>query len=210
MKIGTKKLDEWGIVTEFDIGDPVVKTKQYEVPGRHGAIDASEALTGYPIYGNRSIEIVLYIHGKSPEEYQATYDDIYAYCHGKVRTISFPFDKGCFYEGRLKVKPAQKDLSHGIVTISADCYPYAFKEALTIVDISSSTTDARHVVLQNAGMPTKIHIETDAEITIERRNSSKTYGKGNHTVLIPLLIDSETIIVSGAATAHIYYQEGKL
>ena len=68
MRIGTKNIEDWGIVTSIDIGSPTVKKKEYEVPGLSGTIDASEILTGYPIYGNRPVQLEIYIHGKTPEE----------------------------------------------------------------------------------------------------------------------------------------------
>lgn len=207
MYIGEKKVEDWGIITAFTIGTPPVVKKEYEVPGRHGLIDASEAMTGYPIYRNRPVSIEIYIPG-APEEYKKVYDEIKDHCHGKKRAVVFDFDKEYYYEGRWNV--GQNENARGYVTISADCYPYALKKDLTVIDISSAETTARKVVLPNAGMPTKLAIETDAEITIKRGNKSTTYGAGQTTVHAPLLIDDEVVTISGAANATISYQEGKI
>ena len=210
MYIGEKQLEKWGIVTGFVIGAPRVRTKKYDVPGRMGNIDATEALTGYPVYDNRDIRIELHISAKSPEEYQELYDEIYKYCHGKIKTITFPFDSDFCYEGRLDVSVSQTDKSHGNVSITADCYPYALKKRVTAVNISSKSAESRVIQLNNAGMPTKLTIETDAPITVTRGKKTVVYSAGKTTMHAPLLIESEEITVSGAAEATIYYQEGKI
>lgn len=209
MYIGEKKLEDWGIVTSFSIGDAPIRTKEYTVPGRHGTIDASESLTGYPIYGDRPIVINILAHGKTPEEYQVLYDEINKYCHGKTRKIVFPFDSEYYYEGRMQVSISQSDNSRGEVTITATCYPYALKENVTYIDASSKSTKERYITLTNSGMPTKVTVTTDAKITIIRGSSEKTLSAGNYT-LTPLLTDDEIITVSGAATVQFSYQEGKL
>lgn len=207
MYIGDKKIEGWGVVTAFTIGTPPVVKKEYEVPGRQGLIDASEALTGYPFYKNRPVSIEVYIQG-TPEEYKKVYDEIKGYCHGKKRAVVFPFDEEYYYEGRWDV--GQSKNARGYVTISADCYPYALKKEMTVIDISSTTATERQVVLPNAGMPTKLIIETDGEISINRGDGPIAYKSSKTTVYAPLLIDTETITVSGAANATISYQEGKI
>ena len=210
MYIGEKKIEAWGIVTGFSIGEADVREKKYPVPGRSGSLDASEALTGYPVYDDRDLSITVYIKKKTPEEYQELYDEINSYCHGKVRRVVFPFDSSYYYEGRFKVSVDQKDTSHGKVTISGKVYPYAMKKEETVIDISSNTGDAREAVLSTAGMPTKIRIETDADITVTRHGQDKIYSAGTWIINAPLLLQEETIVIKGAATAAISYQEGKI
>lgn len=210
MYIGDKKIEDWGIVTEFTIGEPAVREKKYQVPGRSGKRDASEALTGYPIYDERPLSLTVYVKKKTPKEYKKIYDEIHRCCHGKVQRVSFPFDNEYYYEGRLKVSVNQKDNSHGKVTISGDVYPFALKKDITRIDISSDSADEREIILPTAGMPTEIKIETDADITITRNGSDKSYSAGAWIINAPLLVDEEIIIVKGAAAATVSYQEGKL
>lgn len=210
MYIADKKLEDWGIVTGFTISAPSVRQKKYTIPGRAGNIDATEALTGYPVYDDRSLSITMYIKKKTPAEYQSVYDEIYKYCHGRVREVYFPFDNAYYYSGRLNVSVEQNDNTHGIVTIKGDVYPYVLKKVLTVVDISSASEASREVTLTNSGMPTKISVETDDEIKITRGDSEITFSAGLHVINTPLLIDNETITVEGAADASIKYQEGKL
>lgn len=209
MYIGDKKLEDWGIVTSFSIGDAPIRKKEYTVPGRHGTIDASEALTGYPIYENRTIVINILVHGKTPEEYQVLYDEINKYCHGKTRKIVFPFDSDYYYEGRMQVAISQSDDTRGEVTITAPCYPYALKNNVTYIDASSDSGEDRDVLLVNSGMPTKLMVTTDSEIAIIRGDSEKTLSAGTY-ILSPFLTDDEIITVSGAAAVQFSYQEGKL
>lgn len=210
MYIGDKKLEDWGIVTDVEIGEAPIREKSYTVPGRMGKVDATDALTGYPIYDNRPLSIKMFIKARSAKEYQKTLDDINAYCHGKVRRMKFSHDDDHYYEGRLKVSPDKNNKTYGNITITGSMYPYALKKEITQIDVSSTTAAAREAILQNEGMPTKINIETDGDITITRGSSRNVYSAGKHIINTPLLIEDETVIVEGAVTATISYQEGKL
>lgn len=213
MYIGDKKLEDWGIVTDVEIGEAPIREKSYTVPGRMGKVDATDALTGYPIYDNRSLSIKMFIKAKTPEEYQSTIDDIQAYCHGKVRRVTFLHDNDHYYEGRLKVSPDKNNKTYGNITITGSMYPYALKKEITQIDVSSTTAAAREAILQNEGMPTKIIVETNTDIAVTRITKGierKVYSAGKHIINTPLLIEDETVIVEGAVTATISYQEGKL
>lgn len=210
MYIGDKKLEDWGIVTDVEIGEAPIREKSYTVPGRMGKVDATDALTGYPIYDNRPLSMKMFIKAKTPEEYQSIIDDIQAYCHGKVRRVTFLHDNDHYYKGRLKVSPGKNNKTYGDITITGSMYPYAMKEQLTQIDISSSTAAAREAVLRTEGMPTKLIVETNSEIAITRGSLRKDYSAGKHIINVPLLLEEETIVVEGAATATISYQEGKL
>lgn len=208
MRLGNRKLEDWGIVTRFVIGDPPIRKKLYVVPGRNGSIDASEALTGYTILDDREINIELFIKHTTAEEYQAIYDDIYKSCHGEVLKFILDFDEDYYYEGRWSVSKKQENLCSGMIVISASCFPYALKKNLTVVDVSSTTGEERQITLTNAGMPTRLEIYSDADITIVRGDRTDVYN-GHNIILEPLLIKDETITVSGIANASITYQEGK-
>lgn len=209
MKIGDKELVEWGIVTNFVIGTPPVRTKQYTVPGRNGALDATEALTGFPVYDNRPISITLHISKESTTQCQRVYDEIYKYCHGKIKSIIFSFDDEWYYEGRITVTVKQINRFNGEVTLNADCGPYAIKRTVTQIDASSTTGEERDVELKNSGMPTTVEVTTDAEIHIIRGNAEHVISPGTF-ILVPLLYDDEVIAITGAANVTITYQEGKL
>ena len=47
------------ILSSYNISPPEAKQNFISVPGRSGDLDFSEALTGYPMYGNRKITLVL-------------------------------------------------------------------------------------------------------------------------------------------------------
>lgn len=208
--IDNKNIEEWGICTGFDIGTPSIVTKTYEVPGRNGSIDASEALTGRVTYGNRTITIELVLGGLTQEEFQLMRDEIYAYCHGKVRKITYLEDADFYYEGRLEITPYRENAVIDRITIVSDCQPYAFKKELT--QVSQAVNASAQITLQNAGMPTKLTVETDAEIGLIRELTGKVvFSPGKHLVSYPLLSGSgETVKLEGNANVTISYQEGKL
>lgn len=210
MYIDDRRVEDWGVVTDVAISSPSPRLKKYTVPGRQGEIDATEALTGYVVYDNRELKITLSLRANNAESYTALLDDIYRYCHGRNRNVTFDFDDEYYYQGRLAFSNDEYHKTYGKATITGSMFPYALKEDLTVVDISSETADERNVILSTAGMPTKLTIETDAEITITRGDTQSVYSAGTHIISAPLLLTDEAITVEGAAVATISYQEGKL
>ncbi len=62
---------------------PAQKVKTLDIPGGDGVIDASQALTGYPVYQNRtgSIEFIVMNDFKP---WHMAYSDIMDYLHGQT------------------------------------------------------------------------------------------------------------------------------
>lgn len=200
---GTKSAEDWGIVTEVFIGTPTIKTKFVAVPGRDGDIDATEALTGRPIYGNRELRIVITIVNKnSMAAYQTVYDEIKDLLHGKRLNVYIDAIAGYHFTGRCEVNIEQTYKSYGIVTVQINADPFMYKNTITSKSITSGT------ITVSSKMPTKMTLTVPSSVKITRGGVSTQYSAGTYT-LMPLLIGSEVITrVSGSAT--ISYQEGKL
>jgi len=140
------------------INPPTVKAKTIEVPGANGAIDLTESLTPFPVYGDRtgSIEFAvlnnrrewynLYktIHGVKNQHaldgeraWSLLYSDITNKLHGRKCQIILEDDPEWYYEGRIAVNSWKSSNNGGWPTITLDytLYPYKFS-------ISSSTDGA--------------------------------------------------------------------
>lgn len=82
---GTKNTwDDWHLIpkTRPLFNPPPVKTKFVEVPGGDGSLDLSVALTGRPMYGNRTGSFEFYVEN-GHKNWSVLYSEIMAYLHGR-------------------------------------------------------------------------------------------------------------------------------
>ena len=136
VKFGTKhSLTNWGIYlkSRAKISPPEPKTTYIEIAGRDGDIDASEALTGFPTYHDRNIEMEFTIL-KPREFWSETYSDIMDYMHGKVMRIIFDEAPDYYYEGRITVGEWDSENKKSTLNISAKVYPYKKAVQSTLSD----------------------------------------------------------------------------
>ena len=127
--------DDWHLVPTSRpvFSPPAQKVKTLDIPGGDSVIDLSTALTGYPVFQNRtgSFEFII-PNGFEPWEagtiekmhWNEVYSDIMDYLHGQTLRAVLEDDPEYFYEGRFTVKDwkSQKDWSR--ITISYDVGPY--------------------------------------------------------------------------------------
>lgn len=124
--------DDWHLVPSSRpvFNPPTLKTKTLEIPGGDGVIDLSEALTGYPVYNNRtgSMEFIVvndfYEPVKTHQEWYEVYSNIMDYLHGQQLQAFLEDDKEYYYEGRFTVNNWKSDKNHSIITIDYDVGPY--------------------------------------------------------------------------------------
>ena len=101
---------------------PAQKVKTLDIPGGDGVIDLSQALTGYPVYQNRtgSIEFIVMNDFKP---WHMAYSDIMDYLHGQTMRAILEDDPEYFYEGRFTVNAwkSEKDWSRLVIDYDAYC-----------------------------------------------------------------------------------------
>lgn len=208
--INGKDIAEYGVLTDYSVGAPKIETRSYSVPGRTGNIDATNALTGYPVYKNRIISLMITAYGKSLVGYQELYDDIYAKFHGKRGKLIFPFDEGYSYEGLITISHSQEDVKHSKVIFSIDADPFALKRSLT--EIIANVEITQDVALTGSEYPAKLTIDASEAATIEW----PSYGiiavpKGSSVISYPKLLAGDTVLtIKGTSVVKISYQEGKI
>lgn len=117
--------DDWRLVPSSRplFNPPAQKVKTLDIPGGDGVLDLSTALTGYPVYQNRtgSIEFIVMNDFKP---WHMAYSDIMDYLHGQTMRATLEDDPEYFYEGRFTVNSwkSQKDWSR--ITIDYNVGPY--------------------------------------------------------------------------------------
>lgn len=117
--------DDWHLVptTRPVVQPPKVKERRVSVPGRIGALDLTDTITGSPRYKNREGSMSFYIL----HEYENSYDlisRITAYLNGKFLTMVLEDDPGFFYRGYFWVEETSPDESHSQLTISYNVEPF--------------------------------------------------------------------------------------
>lgn len=84
------------------ITPPEVKTHYIEVPGADGSLDLTEALTGYPTYGDRKGTFNYQFYAPKSEWYNV-YNDIVHDLNGVSADVILDEDAQYYYKGRLVV-----------------------------------------------------------------------------------------------------------
>ena len=84
------------------ITPPEVKTHYIDVPGADGSLDLTEALTGYPTYGDRKGAFAYQFYAPKSEWFNI-YNDIVHDLNGKSADVILDEDSQYYYKGRLTV-----------------------------------------------------------------------------------------------------------
>lgn len=118
---------DWGLIPASRpvVELPEVKTTYVECEAMDGGgIDVSEALTGYPLYKNRTFEQTFYRQGKNNWPY--AFDTIFNWLHGKKIKMILDDDPSHFYIGRISIKELKSDQYWSEITISGDLDPFKY------------------------------------------------------------------------------------
>lgn len=142
--IGEKNTwDDWRLVpiSRPVFNPPAQKVKTLDIPGGDGVIDLSQALTGYPVYQNRtgSIEFIV-PNGFEPwplgkiekQRWHMIYSDIMDYLHGQTMRAVLEDDPEYFYEGRFTVNVWKSEKDWSRIVFDYDVGPYKWSVVSSI------------------------------------------------------------------------------
>lgn len=125
--------DDWRLVPSSRpvFNPPAQKVKTLDIPGGDGVIDLSQALSGYPVYQNRtgSIEFIVMNDFKP---WHMAYSDIMDYLHGQNMRAILEDDPEYFYEGRFTVNAwkSEKDWSRIVIDYSVGPYKWTLLSSI--------------------------------------------------------------------------------
>lgn len=218
----------WGLRwCGVSISAPETNTRFIEVPGRNGALDLSEALTGFPTYKDR--DIVLTFDGKTRDfdSWERLYSQILNAIHGQRLKIQLDTDPGFYYEGRVSVSSKKEVLETDTLTIAARVAPYKLEltssrdpwlwdpfsfETGIIRDYDTLTVNGSlSLVIPGNAMRVVPTITTSAAMTVtfEGKTYNLTAGK-NRVSDICLTSGENTLVFTGSGTVSVNYQGGEL
>lgn len=151
----------WGLVPTSRplVAPPDQKTSTIEINGADGVIDASESLTKWPLYKNRTGSWTFYvtdynnydeaildnndaeildnvndpIRASILGDWQTMYTRLMNALHGKMLVVVLDDDPNFFYKGRFNISQwiSSNDGSLSGVTINYDVFPYKLKKTNT-------------------------------------------------------------------------------
>lgn len=125
-------LRDWGIylVSAPSLESPAVKTKYLDSPGMDGAIDLTSAIRGFPVYQNRTGELV-FASADRWAKWNARRGQILDYLHGLSHILQFQDDPGWYWVGSFAVKRGDELPRGDTVTIQYNVEPYKWAWALS-------------------------------------------------------------------------------
>lgn len=119
--------DDWFLIPESrpTISNPPLQSSYIDVPGASGSIDASEWLTGFPLYGDREGDLVFYVENDHGSWINRR-NNINAAIHGRKAKILLEDEKDYFYKGRLSVNDWSSEKNWSKLTIHYRFEPFKY------------------------------------------------------------------------------------
>lgn len=213
---GKSVKNEYGLLlASKTISAPSVRTNMIVVPGRDGAIDATDALTGEPTYDTRSISISLFgIKSISGKEWPVAVSDFCNAFHGKKVKVYFTEDSAHYYSGRLSVGEIKLDGGRQLLPVEIICDPWKYKNAKTTVSRSDLGTAYKQLSLPNESRPVIPTITVAQDTVLLWGSNTINVGAGDHILPdIRLAAGSNTLkakVASGTGSITVTYQEASL
>lgn len=125
--------DDWHLVPSSRpvFNPPAQKVKTLDIPGGNGLIDLSQALTGYPVFHNRtgSFEFLV-TNGYQP--WHMLYSDIMDYLHGRTMTAVLEDDPEYYYNGRFTVNAWKSEKNWSKIVIDYNVDPYKWSKLSSV------------------------------------------------------------------------------
>lgn len=213
---GKSVKNEYGLLlASKTISAPSVRTNMIVVPGRDGAIDATDALTGEPTYDTRIISISLFgIKSISGKEWPVAVSDFCNAFHGKKVKVYFPEDSAHYYSGRLSVGEIKLDGGRQLLPVEIICDPWKYKNEKTTVSRSDLGTAYKQLSLPNESRPVIPTITVAQDTTLLWGISTININAGDHIFPDIRLASGSNIlkakVASGTGSISVTYQEASL
>lgn len=221
--------DDWHLIpkTRPLVNPPQVKTNYIDIPGGDGVLDLTTALSGRPLYKNRtgSWEFIVENGFKS---WSSLFSEIMGYLQGQQMRATLEDDPLYYYEGRFSVNAWKSDPYYSLIVIDYDVGPYKrevdghndkwlwdtfnFETGIIYNYKNLPVSGSLNVTVIGSMMPsvpTIITTATGMKVTF----GSKTYNlsKGVNIIDDIVMVSGENILTfTGTGTVTIEYNGGVL
>lgn len=106
------------------IAPPSERTTFVEIPGRNGKLDLSWALTGGPVYDNRTGNLEFYVDHNQWHGWHTAYATIMKGLQGRRIKVILSDDPSFYYEGLCWIDKWNSSEKASTISIKYDFYPY--------------------------------------------------------------------------------------
>lgn len=194
------------VMTSKDLPAPTVQSQKIEIPGRNGALDMSEFLTGEPVYDNRTLTFSFFGNG-SRDHVLNLITAILSY-HGQYLTITIDDYPDWYYEGRAEI--TYSDKYHYVeFELVVDAQP--FRQTIDKKVYTYSNVTNHTITLDNEGVSVLPTIEVTGETTIVYNGTTYSLSAGTYEpdqLLLNTGDNNWTVTTTGTIT--ISYREAKI
>ena len=192
------------------ISAPERVTKLVQIPGRHGALDFSNSLTGYPVYKAREIELSLIpVDGRTPERMADFRSKVSAYI-GQTVKLELPDIPDYYWEGVLDISESEVWRIDYINIVLSNVYPFRRKKILCS---KTETVSGQDIALYNRGdepvIPV-VSVTADTTITIDGSSYSLSSGTYTDSAFRLKPRSKQAWAVSGSGTITVRWRDGIL
>lgn len=118
--------EDWHLIPSSRpvIAPPQERTSFVTVPGRHGKIDLSWALTDGPVYDNRTGSLEFIVDHVKWGGWHTAYQTIMAALQGHRSKVILSDDPSYYYEGMVWVDKWTSDERNSTISLKYDLYPF--------------------------------------------------------------------------------------
>lgn len=222
--IGDYKMSDFGLkLLSIELGTPVVRKTTVTIPGRNGALDLTEAVTGFPLYDNATHKLTFDFRDGTYDEWVSISSDLRGNIHGRRLPVVIGNDS-YYYDARVSVDSSKINQQYSQVVITLDADPYKLAQKTSLDDWEWDPFDFEtdvireykdipvpgELVVVGDVMPTGCIFEASAAITVTYNGNSYQIPKGRSTVPDILITDGEhTMSFSGSGTVSVEYRGGR-
>lgn len=195
------------ILTKKEVGSPAVKETKIEIEGADSYLDLTDFF-GEPKYQNVNHKFDFSTIEKNSLSLFSTIKNT---LHGKKVRIILDDDPAFYYVGRLSVSSFTSEKGIGSLTIEADCEPYKFKTAKTIITQTvNGTTNITLTNMRKRAVP-EVSINAEGSLNIVYHGNIWDLGAGSYTLPeLELQAGENTVAVTGTGTITFTWQEAGL
>lgn len=129
---GKNTWDDWHLIPSSRplFNPPPVKTSYVEIPGGDGILDLTTAMTGKPMYSNRTGSWEFYVEN-GYKGWTVLYSEIMHHLHGEKMQAVLDDDIAYYYEGRFSVNQWRSDPAQSLIVIDYNVAPYKMRSSLS-------------------------------------------------------------------------------
>lgn len=193
---------------KFSEALPEQRKESLTVPGMHGSLDLSKAITGYVTYENRELEYIFTLRAVTQDEFEKKIFPIRNELDGMEMRIANDCRPGFYFVGTPSVSGEfdPEDIDHE-VTVTVDAEPFAYKADPTVVQATVSGEET--IICNNARMEVIPVITCTAGCAVTFCGVRYALSAGEHLYPDILFRQGENrLVVAGTTTIKFEYQEG--